>query len=622
MVRNMKKATFFLVLFLLLVSCQGEKPQQLQVETKVPQWAKAAIWYQIFPERFWNGDSTNDPQPEDMEGAWPYFTPPGWQNSPWTSDWFKLQPWEQRVDMGFYQIAGMRRYGGDLQGVLDRLDYLQNLGITAIYFNPLFESPSHHKYDATYYHHIDNNFGPNPQRDREIWAQEDPADPATWQWTTADSLFLKLIRECHRRGIRVIIDGVFNHVGATFWAFRDVVKNQQQSPFKDWFIIKRWDDPRTPENEFEYQGWYGVKDLPELREDENGLVEPVREHIRAVVQRWGDPNGDGDPSDGIDGWRLDVAEMVKIGFWRDFRRWVKEINPDAYLTGEVWWENWRKNKMFNAAPWLQGDVFDAVMNYRFARAVKRLIIDRKIQISVQAFVDSLQAIYHDYPRENVYVLMNLMDSHDVDRLASQIVNPDRWYDHDANPGQNPQYDVRKPTRQERRKQKLIVALQMTLPGAPMIYYGDEAGMWGGDDPDCRKPMVWPELQYEPETHHPLGKERPHDAVKFERPLFNCYKKLIHIRRDNPVLSTGDIEFFLIDNEKKMLGFTRSKGQDKIWVILNNNPNRLDYRVHFQEMGKSFSLLDLVTGKRLEVKNGTGVFSFKPYQFYILKRPST
>ncbi len=608
--------------FFLVVNCSRQKLPPEQVKTAVPEWAKSAVWYQIFPERFWNGDTTNDPRPLDLEGAWPYFTPPGWQRSPWTSDWFKLQPWEQKVDMGFYQIAGMRRYGGDLQGVLDRLDYLQELGITAIYFNPLFESPSHHKYDATFYHHIDNNFGPNPQRDREIWEQENPADPATWQWTTADSLFLKLIRECHRRGIRVIIDGVFNHVGATFWAFQDVVKNQQNSPYKDWFIIKRWDDPSTPENEFEYQGWYGVKDLPELREDEHGLVEPIREHIRAVVRRWGDPNGDGDPSDGIDGWRLDVAEMVKIGFWRDFRRWVKEVNPDAYLTGEVWWENWRKNKMFNAAPWLQGDVFDAVMNYRFARAVKRFVIDHKIQISVQAFVDSLQAIYRDYPRENVYVLMNLMDSHDVDRLASQIVNPDRWYDHAANPGQNPDYDVRKPTRKERRKQKLIVALQMTLPGAPMIYYGDEAGMWGGDDPDCRKPMVWPELQYEAETHHPLGKERPHDAVNFMRPLFSCYKKLIHIRRENPVLATGDIEFFLIDNNKKVLGFVRQNGREKIWVVLNNNPTRLDYQVPLENKSQSFDLLDLVTGKTLEVKNGAGEFSFKPYQIYILKRSDT
>ena len=254
-----------------------------------------------------------------MKGAWPYSTPSDWQIHPWTSDWYKLQLWETGTGHDFYWNAGLRRYGGDLQGIINKLDYIQDLGITAIYLNPVFESPSLHKYDASMFHHIDNNFGPNPDLDREIWKQEDPGNPATWKWTSADSLFLQLIKECHDRNIKIIIDGVFNHVGTTFWAFQDILKNQEKSLYKDWFTIKKWDDPKTEENEFDYEYWMGARDLPEFKEDENGLVDVVKQHIHAIVKRWMDPNQDGDPSDGIDGWRLDVAEKVNIKFWQEFR---------------------------------------------------------------------------------------------------------------------------------------------------------------------------------------------------------------------------------------------------------------------------------------------------------------
>jgi glycosidase len=501
---------------------------------------------------------------------------------------------------------------------LDRLDYLESLGITAVYFNPLFESPSLHKYDASMFHHIDNNFGPDPVQDRQIWEEENPGDPSTWQWTTADKLFLDLIEECHRRGIKIIVDGVFNHTGVTFWAFQDIVENQQNSPYKDWFVIKALDDPATPENEFEYEGWNGVKDLPEFREDENGLVSGPRQHIHAVVKRWMDPNGDGDPSDGIDGWRLDVAEKVNINFWREFRLWVKEINPDAYITGEIWWEGWQQNKMFNAAPWFEG-AFDAVMNYRFARAVKKFVIDIEQQISVQAFADTLQSIYRDYPWDNVLVCQNLMDSHDVDRVASQIVNPDRWYDHHANPMQNPDYDVRKPTAQESRKQRLIAGLQMTLPGAPMIYYGDEAGMWGGDDPDCRKPMVWPELLYDSEKTHPRGKPRPADAVIFDRDLFEWYRKLISIRRENPELVNGKVEFFLTDNTRKVLGFFREFEGKAVVILLNNRNEPCPVSLNLETYIPATTILkNLVDGSTAAVSDHLLTFPLVPYEIKILK----
>ncbi len=544
--------------------------------SRVPQWAKEVIWYQIFPERFFNGDTTNDPTPEDIQGAWPYFLPKGWKVSNWTADWYKLQPWEKADGHDFYWNAGTRRYGGDIEGIIQKLDYLKDLGITAIYLNPVFESPSLHKYDASMYRHIDNNFGPNPQLDRKIWTQENPEDESTWRWTSADSLFLKLIKEAHQRGIKIIIDGVFNHVGTNFWAFKDLAKKQEKSKYKNWFIVKRFDNPATPENEFDYQGWYGIKDLPEFREDGNGLVEPVANHIHKIVKRWMDPNGDGDPSDGIDGWRLDVAEMVNHKFWKRFRKWVKAINPNAYLSGEVWWQDWKNNKMFNAAPWLQGDEFDAVMNYRFARAVKKFVADVKTQISAKVFEDSLKNQYRDYNKENLYALMNLLDSHDTERFASIVVNPDLLYDHDSRPTPTNNWNVRKPNREERKKQRLAIALQMTLPGAPMIYYGDEAGIWGGDDPDDRKPMVWAEFKYENETHHPFGKPRHNDEVKFDSSLFNWYKKLISLRKAHKALSVGKIRFLKSGNPE-MLVFIREYESETILVAVNKGKSSIDLK---------------------------------------------
>ncbi|RMF66345.1 MAG: alpha-amylase, partial [Calditrichaeota bacterium] len=297
------------VILPICLSLTGFVPLRLAAQVNVPEWAKRAVWYQIFPERFYNGDPKDDPTLQDILGSWPHDSSGAYQISDWTGDWYRLQPWEGGAHDFYYHVQ-RRRYGGDLAGVLKKLDYLENLGITAIYFNPLFEAPSLHKYDGATYHHIDNNFGPAPARDATLVLQEKPDDPSTWRWTSADSLFLAVVRACHDRGMKVIIDGVFNHVGLNFWAFRDVVQKQQTSKYRDWFVVKRWDDPNTPENEFDYEGWFGVKELPEFRETADGFVPAVKAYIFHAVRRWMDPDGDGDPSDGIDGWRLDVADMV------------------------------------------------------------------------------------------------------------------------------------------------------------------------------------------------------------------------------------------------------------------------------------------------------------------------
>ncbi|MBI3005689.1 MAG: glycoside hydrolase family 13 protein [Ignavibacteriales bacterium] len=533
----------------------------------VPEWAKSAVWYQIFPERFRNGDPKNDPGPKDMVGSWPHEVVEGWQVSKWTGDWYELQPWEQKDGKGFYFHCQQRRYGGDLQGIIEKLDYLKDLGINAIYMNPIFESPSLHKYDATYYHHVDNNFGPDPEGDRRIWEGENHEDPSTWKWSAADKLFLKLIEEAHGREIKIIIDGVFNHVGMTFWAFEDLKRNQQKSKFKDWFTIKEWDRPETSINEFDYEGWFGVRELPELREDENGLVKGAREHIRAVVQRWMDPNGDGNPEDGIDGWRLDVAEKVSPRFWKDFRKWTHQINPQSYIVGEVWWKDWENEEMFNAAPWLQGDMFDAVMNYRWAREAVRFFAGKTTKITSSEFDKRLEGFRKDYPDAVNYVLMNLYDSHDTDRLGSRIVNSDLSYDKGVSVKDNPRYDVRKPNDVELQLQKIMAVFQMTYVGAPMIYYGTEAGMWGGDDPDDRKPMLWPEFTYDHEKSHPSNQPGPADSNAFDNVLFQHYKMLTVIRHTYDALRRGDFTSLISNGQAEVFSYMRSlKGQHLIVVI--------------------------------------------------------
>ncbi|MGB2868980.1 MAG: glycoside hydrolase family 13 protein [Bacteroidota bacterium] len=577
----------------------------------VPGWAKRAVWYQIFPERFRNGDASNDPRPEDMAGSWPHQVDKDWQTSNWTGDWYELQPWERSDSKGFYFHAQQRRYGGDLQGVLDKLDYLKDLGITAIYFNPLFESPSLHKYDATCYHHIDNNFGPDPAGDKRIWSGEDPANPSTWKWSSADRLFLKLIQEAHKRGMKIVIDGVFNHVGMTFWAFQDVEKNQQASPFKDWFIINQWDNPATSQNEFKYAGWYGVKELPEFREDDRGLVHGPREHIHAVVQRWMDPNGDGNPEDGIDGWRLDAADKVNIEFWKEFRTWVWNINPEAYIVGELWWEDWGSDKMFNAAPWLQGDTFDAVMNYRWAREAFLYFAGVKTKIRATDFSARLDALRQDYPTDVNFGLMNLYDSHDTDRIPSHIINGDLSYDKRVGAADNREYLVRKPNEDELATEKLMALFQMTYVGAPVIYYGTEAGMWGGDDPDDRKPMLWADYTYEPEKSHPFNKPRPVDANVFSSALFEYYKNLIGIRNSNSALSDGEFVPLVTDDEHDVYCYLRHDERQSVIVAMNPSTVMNEVQCGLPESVKAGSWKSLLDQRAVQAQSHTLRLTLKP-----------
>lgn len=561
-----------------------------QTPFAVPTWAKKAVWYQIFPERFCNGDPHNDPTLESLRGAFPHDLTSPWQIHPWNSAWYELQPYEQKDGKDIWFNFQRRRYGGDLQGILDKLDYLQELGVNALYLTPVFEAPSSHKYDGATYHHIDPNFGPDPVGDRKIIARETGHDPATWQWTAADKLALRLIDEVHRRSMRIIFDGVFNHVGINHWAFQDVLKNQQRSLYKDWFKVQAWNDPKTGKG-FKYTGWWSVKELPELKQDENGIVSGPREYIWAITKRWMDPNGDGDPSDGLDGWRLDVAADIQHNFWKQWRALAKSLNPEAYLTGEVFVDT-----LDELQSYLQGDEFDAVMNYNLTYACTEFFADERTRISARQFDRSLQELREAFPREASYVMQNLLDSHDTDRFASRIVNRDkmpmrkvREY-YEWSKAHTPDYDTRRPAAEERRCQKLAVLFQMTYLGAPMIYYGDEAGMWGANDPNCRQPMAWENKKEKKKN----GKNEMPEEVMFDDEMFEYYRKLIHIRNSHPALQLGNYQTLLADDERELFVFARKYEQERIIVVINNSKE--EQHVQFDADG-SEQLHDLLGDTR-------------------------
>ncbi len=560
----------------------------------VPAWAKRAVWYQVFPERFRNGDTANDPTARDAEVNGAYY-----HISPWTSDWYKLQPWERKASDKFYDVVFDRRYGGDIEGIIEELPYLRNLGINAIYLNPVFESPSLHKYNTASYIHIDHNFGPDPKGDLKIMAEESPNDPSTWKWTSADREFLKFVKKAHEMGMKVIIDGVFNHVGTDFWAFKDVEKNQQKSKYKDWFVIKSWSDSAKG-TKFDYAGWWGVKSLPIFRKDSiTGLVHGPYEHIMEITKRWMEP--DGNYRNGVDGWRLDVPNEIPHPFWIAWRKLVKGINPEAYITGEIW---------DNARPWLEGDQFDAVMNYEFAKAIVKFFINKHLAITPSQFDSTLQTIRGMYPGDVNYVLQNLIDSHDTDRLASMIVNPDRAYDSADSPRNNPAYDVRKPDATEVRRQKLIVLFQMTYVGAPMVYYGDEAGMWGADDPDDRKPMLWPDMKYADEKTSPVpGVRRPDDRNVFNRNLFDYYQLLIHERISNPALTVGSYKTLVADDYRKVFVFERKSGSHTAIVGFNLSEEMQPVKVALS--GEKEDFKDILSSKGFRSKAGSLSFEIEP-----------
>ena len=531
----------------------------------VPEWTRDAIWYQVFPERFRNGDPSNDP------GLFWY------ENLvPWNSDWWATLPGEAEGEENFYNGAGnvwKRRYGGDFQGLKEALPYLKELGINAIYLNPVFEAESMHKYDAADFRHIDDNFGVlwdgydydgTDARVQGMAAEGEPTapypptfegetdDPATWTWSPSDKVFLEFLDEAHEQGFKVILDGVFNHVGSAHYAVQDVQQNGRDSKYADWFDVTDWGDG-TP-GSVQIASWDGNGHLPVFKKNaEFGLSEPVRDHIFAITRRWMDPNGDGDPSDGIDGWRLDVPGDVPHVFWKDWRKLVKEINPDAYIVGEIWGD---------ATAWLKGDEFDAQMNYPLMKAAMDFFIDEETAITAEEFAERIMELHEMYPRPMVYAQQNLLDSHDTDRVASMIANPDRPYD-GANRLQDnaqhfdPPYEKRKPTAEEWKKLLQLVLFQHVMPGGPMTYYGNEAGMWSPDDPSNRQPMVWPNS----------GPFEGSD-VAFDEVIAGEFKTAMHLRNHFECLRDGSLEVIPVGEHS--VAVIRATDVEEIIVLFNVN----------------------------------------------------
>lgn len=534
----------------------------------VPQWAKEVVWYQIFPERFRDGDPSNNPTMASIKGADPQEMPAVWELHPWGSDWYERQAYEKKNgEPELWKHIIRRRYGGDLQGIIDKLDYLEELGIGAIYLNPVFHSPSHHKYDGVSYHHIDPYFGPDPEGDLKLIANENPLDPKDWVWTAADKLVLELIKKAHEKNIRIIFDGVFNHLGINNFAFQDLLKNKQKSLYKDWYIVNSWEP-------FDYGGWFGVKSLPEFREDENGLVAGPRDYVYAATRRWMNPGNSG-VENGIDGWRLDVAYCVSHRFWKDWRKLVKSINPDAYITAEIVAEP-EKLK-----PFFQGDEFDAEMNYNFSFTSAEFFFnpEGKDRITVSEFDKKLEEMRNLYPKGVSYTTMNLFGSHDTNRLASHIVN--RGIENFRNWGKyfnrsvgmnNPDYQTRKPNNFELKLQRLFLLFQMTYVGAPMVYYGDEVGMWGANDPSSRKPMLWSDIKFDDERFNADGSFRKvADKVAPNNELFDYYKALIQLRNNHKAFQLGTFKTILKFDAMNLYAYEREYEGEKFWVLLNNGP---------------------------------------------------
>ncbi len=531
---------------------------------QTPGWAMGAVWYQIFPERFRNGNPLNDPRRDSV-----YLMP-------WNAHWYEstdeekaahrerygIDPDEeldpQYVNDNLYHWVYDRRYGGDLQGVVEKLDYLADLGVTALYFNPVFEGDSLHKYDATDFRHIDDNLGTPASEGRVPERFEQPEgewdDPETWTWTAADRYFLDvLLPEAKRRGIRVVIDAVYNHTGRPHFAFQDIVEKGADSEFAGWYYVE-FDEEGNLES---WTAWDGPSGwLPKFKQTPDGnLVEPVKRHLFAVTERWMDPNGDGDPSDGVDGWRLDVP--LDIGgsqgapFWTDWRRHVKSINPDAVIIAEIWEE---------AHEWLQGDHFDTQMHYPFAIAVTEWLGVRP-GMSSQELGAELNAAFNEAPQTNL-IHQNLFTSHDSDRYVSKLLNPGREYDAGNRPqdgGDNLNYVDVRPPREIYDLSLVGVAIQATYRGAPMIYYGAEVGMWGADDPTDRKPYPWPDTG-------PMA--NPDDEiVPGILPVYREWFNLRHHETIGPILRYGATQH-LDSGDPDVFAFIRSLNGRHVYVVAN------------------------------------------------------
>lgn len=462
--------------------------------TCTPDWVKHAIFYQIFPDRFVKSEYLEKPT--------------------------HIEPWDAPPTRTGFK-------GGDLLGVYEKLDYLQDLGVNAIYFNPIFMSAANHRYHTFDYYTVDPILGGN-------------------------KVFFKLLEEVHRRGMRIVLDGVFNHASRGFFQFNHILENGDKSPYLDWFWVYGF-----PMNAYQgkpnYSCWWNLPALPQFNTDNP----QVRKFLFDVAKHW--------IEQGVDGWRLDVPfEIRDEAFWRQFREATKLPNKDAYLVGEIPSE---------AQDWLQGDMFDGVMNYQFTAACVGFFgtgyrdeamiagmmgLPEVPVLSAWEFLRRVKVLLELYPRQNVLAQLNLMDSHDMPRFLSMVSeNVDAF--------------------------RLATLFQMTYPGAPCIYYGNEIGMAGGRDPENREPFPW-------------------DESRWNQDLRKAFQTYAHIRLENPVLRTG--EFVPLFGEDRYIAFLRHLGKDKTIVAMNAGGSPWELNVPVGEhLANGTVLEDLLSSEGAVVEDG-------------------
>ena len=529
--------------------CSGVEPYYnffITPSYTTPDWAKGAIFYQIYVDRFYNGDKTNDVETDEYvyigEGTYK------------VEDWFK---YPQSMDVREF-------YGGDIEGVMQKLDYLQDLGVDVIYFNPIFVSPSNHKYDIQDYDYIDPHFGKIVKDEGEVLKRGDNGqlmcDPSRpnkdaskyicrvtdkENLEASNEFFAKFVEEVHRRGMKVILDGVFNHCGSfNKWLDREgIYENAEgydkgayidrESPYNTFF--KFYED-RWPYN-YTYDGWWGHDTLPKLNyEDSPKLFD----YIIRIAKKWVSPPYN------VDGWRLDVA--ADLGhtpeyndyFWREFRKAVKEANPEAIILAEHYGD---------PTSWLRGDQWDTVMNYDafmepitwFLTGVEKHSDEAREDMygNADAFFGSMRNYMTRFNTQSLQVAMNELSNHDHSRFLTRtnrrVGRTDSLGAEAANQGV------------DKAVFRLAVVMQMTWPGAPTIYYGDEAGLCGWTDPDNRRTYPW-------------GRE-DHELIMF-------HKEMIRIHKEFEVLKTGSILF--LEGQYNLISYGRFNSKDRVVVIINNS----------------------------------------------------
>jgi len=513
-----------------------------------PDWAKGAVMYQIFTDRFYNGDKSNDVE---------------------TNEYYYIGDYSQRVTNWNKYPANMgvrEFYGGDLQGVMDKLDYLQDLGVEVVYFNPLFVSPSNHKYDIQDYDYIDPHYGrivddggevlPNGVTDNSQATKYKKRTTGLKNLEASNESFIKLVEELHRRGMKVILDGVFNHCGSfNKWMDRERIYEGEEdyepgayvsadSPYRSYFRFFKEGPENWPYNA-NYDGWWGHDTLPKLNYEDSVKLE---NYILYIGRKWVSPPYN------VDGWRLDVAADLGRSneynheFWQKFRRAVKDANPNALILAEHYGD---------PSDWLKGDEWDTVMNYDafmepvtwFLTGMEKHSDEAREELlgNIDNFIGSMAHHMSNMLTPSLQVAMNELSNHDHSRFLTRTNHMVGRVEH-LGPEAANEY-VNKAVMRE------AVVMQMTWVGAPTVYYGDEAGVCGFTDPDNRRTYPW-------------GHE--------DQELIAFHKEAIRIHKEHPALKTGSLK--ILGGEENILSYARFKGHDRIIVVINNRSERAEVKV--------------------------------------------